>query len=96
MGLVQHPGIARRFLVETEGGMRSPGKRVEPLEAEQDKGEEVSEKVAAAMMRKLMLEREAALAVGEFLVEIERQDDDPVEDPEGQGAANPLRPHCDR
>ena len=44
--------------------MRGPGERVEPLEAEQDKGEEVGEKIAGAMVRELMLEDETPLTRG--------------------------------
>ena len=49
LDLVQHPGIARRFLVEPEGGVGDPGERVEPLEAEEDKGEDIGDEVAGTM-----------------------------------------------
>ena len=60
LDLVQHPGVARRFLVEAKSGVGDPGERIEPLEAE-DKGEEVDDEVARTVVGKLMLERQTAL-----------------------------------
>ena len=92
LGLVQHPGIARRFLIEAESGVSDPGERVEPLEAEQDKGEEVGDEVARTMVGKLMLERQPALMIGIEPVEIGRDRDHPVENSERHRAADFGRP----
>ena len=60
--LVQHPGVARGFLIEAKSGVSDPGERVEALEAEEDEGEIIGQQVARAMVGDLMVEREAALA----------------------------------
>ena len=87
LDLVQHPGIARRFLIEAKSGVGDPGERVEPLEAEEDKGKEVGDEVARTVVGELMVERQTALMVGVDAVEIGRHRDHPVEDAEGQRSA---------
>ena len=59
VGLVQYPRIAGRFLVEPESRVGRPGQRVEPLEAKEDEGEVIGEKVAGFVMGQLVIESEA-------------------------------------
>ncbi len=72
--------------------MRRPGQRVEPLEAEQDKGDVVRHQVAGAVVSEFMVERQPPLAFGKTLIEIERNDDDWVEDAKGHRAPNAFGP----
>ena len=78
--LVQHPGIARRFLIEAKSGVSDPGERVEPLEAEKDEGEEIDHKVARTMVGKLVLEHEPPLALLVYALEVTWQGNDRPED----------------
>ena len=87
-GLVQHPGIARGFLVEAKSGVSDPCQRIEPLEAKQDEGDEVGDEVARPVVGKLVLERQPPLVLGVKPVEIGRHGDHPVEYPEGQRSAD--------
>ena len=68
--------------------MGGPGNRVEPLQAEQSEGEQVCDEIARAVMGKLMLERELPLMLGEQELEIGRDRDHPVEDPERERPAD--------
>src|SRR6476661_5051273 len=86
--LFEDARVAGRFLVEAEGAVGKPGERVEPLQAKKNEGDVADDEVARAMVRELVVERQAALMRVVAVVEINWQRDDPVEDSKSHRSAH--------
>jgi len=82
-----HPGIAGRLLIAPQRQPAIMGKRVEPVQREQRLHQEVDQQIAAAVMGKLVRQREVArLAIGHGK-KAAGQRDHPVEHAKGQRSA---------